>query len=634
MMRILPGMLLVCALVHGVHIGSEDVVDVNEMHGGADDQLSAVFDDEHSLPPQPEQQLGDDDQELGEAGPKQGVQTLAAASQHQEFPDKSHNHVSFQFKQMAQKLQRLSAQKQPVGGSVTRAREMIQLGTYLEELRSRRKSHRLGAVQSLQEALQTKLLMDELKPEYGSLTGGSKAAKELGEEHVHTPMSTTAFGKMLSRAAASKADENMNAITKYLLERKKEGRPLTSAEDEQLQNFYYNRASTILKKIVLLKRGDEPAPEENMTEEAHDISHPETRAELDAEDKVRRARDHARAVVERLRFDAKVASANAQFNRKMLQNKERRMKAATEERRQAEKQQLKAAKEKLLYDQKVQDAEEKYNERLSTELLQRKKVAEARVQKAAVQKHAADVAAAQATQAANEADKEAKQAELEAQEATKHAEELEAKQQAKDMEKKHRTRAHSSSPLPTPKAAEVPIPIDVVPRAHLASLLRYLRSALDRHLTITVPEQQLMQSFFLKRGSALLSQLAEVDPDATWHSQGVVREEQYEMDRGMADQLSSEWGSKNLKDDTVIRDFVSDALWAKKSTTGLARPDNHQAIEGLFGSNHKVPLKFAPDASQPETSEPDLGESEGVEEDAERAQQGAMTAMMGIGMGR
>ena len=141
-----------------------------------------------------------------------------------------------------------------------------------------------------------------------------------------------------------------------------------------------------------------------------------------------------------------------------------------------------------------------------------------------------------------------------------------------------------------------------------------------------------MQSFFLTKGSTLLSELAQVNPDATWHSKGVVAEEQYEMDQSHPDQLSREWGSKHLKGDTVVTDFVHDALWAKPDKMKLARPDANQQLIGLMGSNHKIGLKFAPDTSAPETSEPDLGETYHFGDDVEvvKPQKGAMSSMMGI----
>jgi len=458
-----------------------------------------------------------------------------------------------------------------------------------------------------------------LKPADGSFAQ-KKPEEELGEEH-EVPSKHRKFKKML---LAKKKD--MAAITRYLLERKKNGRPLTSREDDELQKFYYNRASTILKKIVLLKRGDMPP---QISEETQIDEPTQTLTERHANVEVTLAREHARAVVERLQFDAKVATANAHYNKKMLKSKQQRMKAAEEERRQAERQQLKAAEEKLTYDQKVANAEEHYNEALSSELLNRKHLAEVEVQKAGQEKHAADVAAAQATTAAHEADQEAKEAEEEAEGATKHAQELEEKQIEKEKLRKHRIRGSNASVQPVVKPKPVEIPLSVIPHTHLDSLLRYVQSALNRHVTITPQEQELMQSFFLKQGSSLLSQLAKVDPDATWHSRGVVREEQYEMDREQPDQLSKEWGSKNLKEDTVVTDFVKDALWSHRSGSALKRPGSQEVI-GLFGIKHKVPLTFAPDSSPKEVQEPDLGESAGVA-DAKAEHPGALSTMMGIG---
>lgn len=618
--RVVWVVALVCLILHAhaVHtVDENDVADIEDAN--VDDQLSALFDD-------------DNNEDLGEPGPDSSTdlgepQTVDLKPQDgddlsMKMPKK---HVDFEFKKSTANDELGESPQSAPAGPLGKARGMIQLGSLLESLSAGKLSHRTVAVSSLKQALETKLLMDELKPTGGSFAQ-SKPRNELGEAHSASDK-VGSFNKLLK---AKRKD--MAAITSYLLERKKEGRPLTAHEDDQLQKFYYNRASTILKKIVLLKRGDMP-PEEHFSEETHDVAQPNQKEEH-AEAEVKLARQHAQAVVERLQFDAKVATANAVYNKKMLQGKERRMKAATEERKQAEKQQLKAAKQKLMYDQKVADAEEHYNEALSTELLQRKQVAEKRVQEASEQKRAADIAAARATAAAHAADKEAKEAEDEAEAATRHAEELEAKELEKQKRKNGKQmRGHTSAPKPSQKHKAVHIPLSIIPHAHLQSLLRYLHSALDRHQTVTPEEQELMQSFFLKQGSSLLSQLAQVDPDATWHSRGVVREEQYEMDRGHPDRLSKEWGSKNLKGDTVVTDFVRDAMWAHKSNTHLARPDAQQEVFGLFGNKHKVALAFAPDASAPQLSEPDLGESSDDDDvpDMQKSLPGAISTMMGLG---
>merc|ERR1711906_32354 len=94
-------------------------------------------------------------------------------------------------------------------------------------------------------------------------------------------------------------EKNMAAITQYLMARKGEGRPLTADEDQQLQKFYYNRASTILKKIVLLKQGQRDEASVHHSQERSD--------EAAVDGTITTASEHADAVVERLRFDAKVA---------------------------------------------------------------------------------------------------------------------------------------------------------------------------------------------------------------------------------------------------------------------------------------------------------------------------------------
>jgi len=273
----------------------------------------------------------------------------------------------------------------------------------------------------------------------------------------------------------------------------------------------------------------------------------------------------------------------------------------------------------MKYDKKVANAERKYNQALSNELLKEKSLAEEKVQTAAAQKKEADIAAEKATAEAEAADKEADEAEKEAEEATKRAQELEAEAE----------RDGQMVPSDEP-AAPKKIPLSVVPHTNIKAMLRYLRTALDHHMKITPAEQQLMQSYFLKQGSALLSQLAQVDPDATWHSKGVVEEEQYEMDNHRSDQLSKEWGSKHLQGSTVIRDFIGDLLHGHKSNTEVRRPGKHQQAIGVFGSKAKLPLMFAPDLSHPVAQEPsmDLGESDDNVEP--RAHKGALSAMMGI----
>lgn len=480
--------------------------------------------------------------------------------------------------------------------------EMIEFGDLLARLPA--SSQHGEAINSLNQALKTKVLMDQLHRDAGSFSKTKHG--ELGESH-----GSKAGGKSFMRLLHSHT-KDMVDITKYLLERKKEGNPLTSKEDSQLQKYYYNRASTILKKIVLLKKGEKaPSPSSDLKDE---ISRGSAGAEVAADT------NKADAVVERLRFDAKVANANAAYNKKMMQAQQHRIKAAEFRRKEAAKESLEASQQKLAYDERVANAEAKYNEALSTELLVKKHEAEEKVKKAEADKLAADKASAKATSDANEADREAARAVKEAEKASAQAQQLELE----DTSKKHRLRAHKKEPAH--------IPLSVTPHAHLQSLLRYLQTAVNKHAKVSPAELQLMQGFFLKRGSALLSQIAQVDPDATWHSKGVVSEEQYEMDQKRPNRVSQEWGSKNLKGETVMKDFMADVLSHHQSQTRLKRPGVEHA-QGIFGSNAKLPLHFAADTSKPVMQEPaitsDLGESSDEDEEQTPHRQ-AWSGMMGI----
>merc|ERR1711988_665217 len=499
-----------------------------------------------------------------------------------------------------------SEDSKAIHGKGERAKQMVQFGDLLEVLQRRRPNSRGAAVSSLNQAIKTKLLMDELHQAGGSFAT-TQSQKDLGEGHSKES-NLPSFTKMMHSQK-----KNMEDITKYLLERKKEGNPLTTHEDSELQKFYYNRASTILKRIVLLKKGDSP-PKEFGHGKAHDD---------ETVNQVAMARESADAVVDRLRFDAKVANANAAYNKKMLGAQRHRQKAAAMRHKKAQRDSLLAAQAKLMYDRKVADAETKYNQAMSTELVLKKNRAEDKVKEAEKEKVAADKASAKATAEANEADKEAAEAEKEAEAATKKAQDMMFDGNNNHKKASHRVRGNTST--------QVHIPVTVTPRAHLKSLVRYLQTAITKHAKITPQEQQLMQSFFIKHGSSLLSSLAQVDPDATWHSKGVMMQEQYEMDHKHPDRLSQEWGSKNLKADTVMKDFMHDALAAHKSKTKLARPGAEQAI-GLFGSNVNLPLHFAPDASKPLQKQPsmDLGESNSNEND-QKTVHGAWPGMIGVG---
>jgi len=592
----LPVMVFMCLLVQthcvtmGEHSGDDDLVH----------QLNDIFDSAS-----PQDDLGETAQ-VGEEGTTESEAAAPPLPPVGELQKK----VSFHFKKEGTDGTNLgeSQEKSDGDGPEGRARRMIRLGNMLKSLDSSG-DQRSAAVSSLNEALHTKLLMDELHPHagsYGKKQGSTE--NELGEDHDENAH-LESFSHLLHEHKKNMAD-----ITKFLMERKKIGRPLTTKEDDELQKFYYNRASTILKKIVLLKRGEAPPAANDDDEESDQLQGMDS-----ADEESSLAKEQTDAAIARLNFDAKVANANARYNKKMLAAKHARMKAALQSREKAYADSSRAAEEKMKYDKKVADAEKKYNQALSDELLKEKSLAEEKVQAAAAQKKEADIAAEKATAEADAADKEADEAEKEAEEATKRAQELEAEAE----------RDGQMVPSEEPTAPKK-IPLSVVPHTNIKAMLRYLQTALDHHMKITPAEQQLMQSYFLKQGSALLSQLAQVDPDATWHSKGVVEEEQYEMDNHRPDQLSKEWGSKHLQGSTVMRDFMGDLLHGHKSNTEVRRPDKHQQGVGVFGNNAKLPLMFAPDLSHPVAQEPsmDLGESDDNIEPM--AHKGALSAMMGI----
>lgn len=530
--------------------------------------------------------------------------------------------VTFQYKHESSNdlgESRKSTQK----GAYSRAHKLFEFGELLGKLPSEHSMPHGHAVRSLNGAIHAKLLLDELQPKAGSFTKKSNDAR-LGEARgVHKLPS---FKTLLHTKK-----RNMAHITQYLLERKKQGDPLSTREDAELQKFYYNRASTILKKIVLLKRG-----------RSHLVHNPQTTEKVRRTDDkvtagpstVKAASEHADVVIARLKFDAKVANANADYNRKMMQAQKSHMEAAEKERQQALKQALAITREKLEMDKKVAKVQNRYDHSLALELLRKKNKAEVKVRKASEEKRDADKAATKASAEARKADKEAAEAEEEARKATEHARELE------NEEERNNRHAHGKPKpkidIPKPK---INIPLSVAPRVHLDALLRYLRSAVTKHLKITPQETQLMQSFFLRHGSAMLSKLAQVDPDATWHSKGVVREEQYEMEHNRPDQLSEEWGSRKLSGDTVVGDFMADVLSRKKSHVGLLPPsDGKEHAIRLFDSDHRVPLHYLHARSnlhkKTEIKEPsmDLGESSDEEQEADKQTptEHAWVGLMGI----
>lgn len=590
MAKRLGGVLLLCLLAHALSVtmldeqaelGSETLVH----------QLDDIFD-------------GSTGGDLGEGADIQEDVEAKPAAKAPPLPPLSRKRVSFHFKKEQSRSDLGESPKVSAADGGDRARRMLRLGNILQTMKTG-DSSRDTAVETLNEALHTKLLMDELHPHTGSFSKSSAQPQdELGEDHSDEHLES--FKKLIHEHT-----KNMAEITKFLLERKKMGKPLTTKEDSELQKFYYNRASTILKKIVLLKTGEQPPSENDGSGEEKQMLGRDT-----AEDDL--SQDRSDAEIERLRFDAKVANANAAYNNKMLAAKKSRMAAALQSRESAYDASAKAEHQKEKYDQKVATAETKYNKALSDELMKEKKLAELRVQGAAEQKQQADVAAEKATAEADAADKEAAEAEKEAEAAEKRAEELEATAQAEGKT--------------VPKVGDVPknIPLSITPRSNSKALLRYLQTTLDNHIKISHLDKQMLQGWFLKQGSAFLSQLAQVDPDATWHSKGVMREEQFEMDNKKPDKLSKEWGSKHLQGATVMHDFMSDLLNPHQSKITLQRPQHMQAVN-IFGNPQKIPLKFAPDMSRPVLTEPtmenDLGETE---DDSQTQHAGAMSAMMGI----
>merc|ERR1712028_265981 len=126
---------------------------------------------------------------------------------------------------------------------------LIQMGELLDGFKSLRSTSTGEAVSSLTSALRAKELMDTLKPSGPGSFGAAKKAKQapsLGENGDKDSSHPTFHDLMHAK------EKNMAAITQYLMARKGEGRPLTADEDQQLQKFYYNRASTTLSTTTNL----------------------------------------------------------------------------------------------------------------------------------------------------------------------------------------------------------------------------------------------------------------------------------------------------------------------------------------------------------------------------------------------
>merc|ERR1719313_181419 len=420
----------------------------------------------------------------------------------------------------------------------------------------------------------------------------------------------------------------MAAITQYLMQRKSEGRPLTADEDQQLQKFYYNRASTILKKIVLLKQGETPP---QFTDPESDDT--EANAPNESSSKVDPATDQAAdntsggSTEDQMAYDTAVANDNTAYNNKRANKLVRQEEESKAEHQAEDREEM----DELAFDQKVAQANEHYNEKLLKEVQTEadnaahvskvaQRAAEALQAGLHKQKHMSKVEVQlekqkkQAEAAVLKFSSEQKDAEAKVQEAEKakadaDAEALKASRMLREAEAeaKKNVQPHKHG-HGTQKAALIHHLHHIQNSERLSNMVQYLRTALSHHNTISKKDLQIMQNFFLQNGGRLLSQLAEIEPDATWNDKGVMGTEQWAMDHGHPDQLSKEWGGKKVKQDTLVRDVVEHELYNRESPKHLKRPEDKQAVEGLFGIASKLPLKFAPDHSQKMNQEPSLGE--------------------------
>jgi hypothetical protein len=513
---------------------------------------------------------------------------------------------------------------------------LIEMGDLLNGMRDIRRTSTGQAVESLTGALRAKLLMDTLKPSAGSYVDHPKAAPSLGDSEERTGGHPT-FDQLMHAK-----EKNMAAITQYLMQRKSEGRPLTADEDQQLQKFYYNRASTILKKIVLLKQG-ETIPHTN--DPVHDDDRDTQPAEsgklvdptLDHE-----TDNNSAATTDKLKYDTKVAKANTAYNNKEARKLVRQEEAADAENEAEDKQEM----DSLAFDQKVATANEQYNERLLSEVQKEadnaahvsdvaRKAAEAlkaglnkqhkmsNVEKQLEkQKLAAERAVERFTNEQEDAEEKVHAAEKAKSEADKEADK--ASRMLILAEKTAAANAHSHVGH---KKAHLKLP-HLPAHERLSNMVKYLRTALSHHNVISKEDLQIMQNFFLQHGGKLLSKLAQIEPDATWTDKGVVNTEQWAMDHGHPDQLSEEWGGKKVKQETLVRDAVQHEFDKRESHQALSRPANQQ-VEGLFGMAAKLPLKFAPDYSAKIDKEPLLGEGLDDEE-VVHPNKHAYSSMLGI----
>jgi hypothetical protein len=513
-----------------------------------------------------------------------------------------------------------NAQKGPAAG-------LIQMGELLNGFKSLRRTTTGEAVSSLTSALHAKQLMDTLKPDSEGSFAHEKKESSLGEAQ-DKDISGPTFSELMNAK-----EKNMGAITQYLMARKAEGIPLTADEDQQLQKFYYNRASTILKRIVLLKQGEAPPaftdPEKSQSKV--DPSGDDQPAGDDMPDE------------DTLKYDAKVAKANTAYNHRQAHKLE-----AQEEEIDAERKAEDSAEmESLAFDQKVAEANEHYNDKLLADV---QKQAQNAAHVSLVAKKAAEAlqAGLRKEDAMSKVERELQNQRADAQQAvqrfTLEQEDAEKKVLAAEKDKKEADlEAAKASQMLKDAEAEAAVekhapeghkathkkPRMLPPAERMSNMVKYLRTALSHHNVISKEDLQIMQSFFLQHGGQLLSKLAQIEPDATWTDKGVVGTEQWAMDHHQPDKLSQEWGGKKLKAETLVRDVMKNQILHRHSPHELQRPGTQQAVEGLFGTSAKLPLAFAPDSSAKIHSEPMLGEAMDDAQEV-RPRKFAYSSMLGV----
>merc|ERR1711865_367807 len=507
---------------------------------------------------------------------------------------------------------------------------LIQMGELLDGFKSLRSTSTGEAVSSLTSALRAKELMDTLKPSGPGSFGAAKKAKQapsLGENGDKDSSHPTFHDLMHAK------EKNMAAITQYLMARKGEGRPLTADKDQQLQKFYYNRASTILKKIVLLKQGQSPPGFNDPEHDDKSAGSPrESKQNVDPSDD-QPSTSATGGEIDKLKYDAEVANDNTAYNDKRAHKLVDQEEAANAERKAEDREEM----DSLAFDQKVAQANEQYNDKLLQEVQkQAKKAAEAlqaglvkqnRMSKVEKELQKQKVDAQQAVERFTREQEDA-EGKVESAEKAKSEADAEAAKASKMLrEAEAEANADVKAPKEQKKTHKMPHMLPAAER--MSNMVQYLRTALSHHNTISQSDLQIMQSFFLQHGGQLLSKLAQIEPDATWTDKGVVGTEQWAMDHHHPDKLSQEWGVKKVEGATLVRDVLENHLENRHSSHVLQRPGTQQAVEGLFGMSAKLALKFAPDSSNKVEQEPSLGEGM---DDAEEQHPNkfAYSSMLGI----